>query len=462
MKQTELLELILAKARSVQEEFGSAGLYASHIAAAVTDLCRTKYTGISLSDRTFHPVRFEEERLRYVFEKETRVASYYRLRLSIHTKAGILEEPFDWGFCERIAEARGAEILSADVVFLCALATLHIAYSRTVKTVNSAQAILARLQDTDVNIYDYVVENIEALCRELQKKAAEAAAIRDWKPAAKFAEPEEVLSLAFHGIEIAHDGFIATIRIPKFFDDTDLTLAIHQVDGIYYIRDNRCALGYLAETLREEEGMYEQAVKKVCHKHRMDDGSITGCFTTVEGFLQYLKELTYVARAAIYFRRLKKQLCVSQGADGYLPLDRAQPFDAGELVDMLRTALRADYTQEEGLFCGVAMGNGFSGLRYVFQVESLEDGRIRFRDIRKGQYEGEILESVYWHHGGEEISCFRQPFAQLAGFFGGDFDGREFSLTVRTGDFQRGLFRFFQLAVVAGVLGEAIALPRIC
>ena len=131
-------------------------------------------------------------------------------------------------------------------------------------------------------------------------------------------------------------------------------------------------------------------------------------------------------------------------------------------MDMLRTALRADYTQEEGLFCGVAMGNGFSGLRYVFQVESLADGRIRFRDIRKGQYEGEILESVYWHHGGEEISCFRQPFSQLAGFFGGDFDGREFSLTVRTGDLQRGLFRFFQLAVVAGVLGEAIALPRIC
>jgi hypothetical protein len=129
---------------------------------------------------------------------------------------------------------------------------------------------------------------------------------------------------------------------------------------------------------------------------------------------------------------------------------------------MLRTVLDTYYTQEKGLACAMAFGNGFSGLRYVFQVESLEDGHIRFRDIRKGRYEGEILESVYWHHGGEEISCFRQPFAQLAGFFGGDFDGREFSLTVRTADFQRGLFRFFQLAVVAGVLGEAIALPRIC
>ena len=460
MKQTELLELILEKARRVQEEFGSEELYASHIAAAVTDFCRTKYMGISVSDRTFWPVRFEEERLRYVFEKETRVASYYRLRLSIHTKAGIQEEPFDWNFCERIAEARGAEILSADVVFLCALATLHIAYSRTVKTVNSEQAILARLLDTDGKIYDYVVENIEALCRELQKKAAEAAAIRDWKPAAKFAEPEEVLSLAFQGIEIAHDGFVTTIRIPRFFEDTDLTLTIHQVDGIYYIRDNRCALEYLADTLRDEEGSYERAIKKVCHRHRMDNGSITGCFTTVEGFLQYLKELTYVARAAIYFRRLKKQLCVSQGADGYLPLDRAQPFDAGELVEMLRTVLNTDYTQEEGLTCAMAFGNGFSGLRYVFQVESLEDGHIRFRDIRKGRYEGEILECVYWYHGEEEISCFRQPFSQLAGFFGGEFDGREFSLTVKTKDFQWGLYQFFQLVMVVSVLGDAIALPR--
>jgi hypothetical protein len=114
MKQTELLELILAKARSVQEEFGSAELYASHIAAAVTDLCRTKYVGISLSDRTFHPVRFEEERLRYVFEKETRVASYYRLRLSIHTKAGIQEEPFDWDFCEGQADVRSIVIVALE------------------------------------------------------------------------------------------------------------------------------------------------------------------------------------------------------------------------------------------------------------------------------------------------------------------------------------------------------------
>ena len=91
----------------------------------------------------------------------------------------------------------------------------------------------------------------------------------------------------------------------------------------------------------------------------------------------------------------------------------------------------------------------------------MDGGHICFRDRLKGVYEGELLEAVYWYHGNEDLSCFAQPFSQLAGFFGGDFDGQAFSLTVKTGEFQKGLYQFFQLAAVISVLGQSIALPKI-
>ena len=64
MVHTVLLEEILRKANNIQTEYGFPNLCASHIAAAVIDLCMTPYTGFSLSDTTCRPSRFEEERLR--------------------------------------------------------------------------------------------------------------------------------------------------------------------------------------------------------------------------------------------------------------------------------------------------------------------------------------------------------------------------------------------------------------
>ena len=152
MLHTALLEAILDKATAVQNEFNSQYLCASHIAVAVADFCRTAYTGFSLSDATYHPYRFEEERLRYIFSKEIKLASYFRTRLSVSARNGEQEEAFDLALCEHIAAQRGAEVLSSDVVFLCAVKELPQPYKATVKSVESNDSILALLQDADANV----------------------------------------------------------------------------------------------------------------------------------------------------------------------------------------------------------------------------------------------------------------------------------------------------------------------
>lgn len=460
MTHTALLKEILERANRVKEEFGSKYLCASHIAVAVTDFCRTKYTGFSVSDMTYWPSRFEEERLRYLFAKETRVANYFRIRLSHNAKNGVKEAAFDLTDCERIAALHNAEVLSSDVVFLCALASIHESYRRVVRSVHSEESVMVLLQDTDLNIYDYVIENIESVCAELKKKADEAAAIRDWKPAAKFVEPEMLIPLVFDGIETKHTGNITNIKIPKFFGNAGLTLSIHRVDGMYYVHDNRCALRYLARTLRDTD-QYERAVRKVCHSARMDKGRITGCFSNVTGFMYYLKDLVFVAQADLYYPRAKSPLCFKDKGYAYIPDDKAEPFDEVTLINMLKESVDAYYDEETGLCCWLKVYNSPFQTRYSFLVETLDDGRIRFSDRLKGKYEGELLEPCYWYHDSTDISAYSKFFTKLADRFGGEFDGKNFYLTAKPKDFRHALFQFFQLAVLVSRLGHSIALPKI-
>ena len=460
MTHTVLLKEILEKANRVKEEFGSNYLCASHIAVAVTDFCRTKYTGFSVSDMTYWPNRFEEERLRYLFAKETRVASFFRIHLSHNAKNGVREEEFDVTSCERIAALRGAEVLSADVVFLCALTKLHESYLRAVRSVKSEDSVIALLQDADLNVYNYVIENIEGVCAELKKKADEAAAIRDWKPAAKFAEPEELIQRVFDGIDTKHSGNITTIKIPKFFEKSCLTLSIHQANGVYYIHDNRCSLRYLARRIRNAD-QYERAVRRVCHSARIDKGRITGSFTNVTGFMYYLKDLVFVVQADLYYSRVKSQLCFKDKGYVYIPEDKAEPFDAESLTNMLNEGVNAYYNENEGLCCWLKAGNSPFQTRYSFLVETLDDDRVRFSDKLKGKYEGELLEPCYWYHDSTDISVFSRFFTKLADRFGGEFDGENFYLTAKSKDFQHALFQFFQLAVLVSRLGHSIALPKI-
>lgn len=460
MRHTELLTAILEKGEAVREEFHCDGLWPSHIAAAFAAFCATEYTGFCPSDRWIYPNWYEEERLRLLYKTVLRNSSYFRLRLSKKVRDGESEAPFDFSLCEKVAALRNNDVLSADLVFLCVLKELAEECRAVYRVPVTEDAIIPLLRYADANIYDYTAKRVEAVCKKLMEKANTAAAKRDWKPAAKFAEPEELIQLALEGIEIRHTGTVTTVKIPGFFGNSGLTLSIHSADGIYYVHDNRCALRYLARTLGNGE-TYQRAVKKVCHSRRMDKGRITGSFCNVTGFLYYIKDLVFVAQAGLYYPRAKHQLCFRDKGYVYVPEDKAEPFAEADLLHILKESIRAYYDENEGLCCRVQASNSPFSTRYSFLVETLDDGRIRFSDRLKGKYEGELLEACYWYHDSTDITVYRRLFSKLADRFGGEFDGKDIFLTAKQKDFQSALFRFFQLSVIVSRLGHSIALPKL-
>ncbi len=458
MAHTVLLKEILQKADDIKTEFGGKHLYASHIAAAVVDLCQTAYTGFSISDTTCRPSRFEEERLRYIFAKEIKLKSYFRTCLARHRREGVTEEAFDVAGCEQIATLRGTDILSADVVFLCALKALDAPYSATVRSALSDEAILGILQDTDANIYDYVIGELEKICDSLRKKADTAAKVRDWKPAAKFAEPEDLVSTFFDKIQTEISGNIATLRFPRFFGATDLKLSIHQVDGVYFVHDNGCAIRHLAKQVQDREKCH-RIRRKVCHSGWIRSGCVTGDFMTASRFLQYLQILIFIAHADLFYTKLSEQIYRKNENIPYQGPENAQPMDIAALLNELKKGIGFCYDENEGLSYWLDTRYSTFSTRAAFLLETLDKGQIRISDRRKGNVEGEIFEAFYWDH--EDIAPYSKFIAKFAARFSAEFDGKDIYLTAKQENFYAAICKFFNLAVLLSEFGNKIELPKI-
>lgn len=451
MTHTGLLKALIEKAQAYQKEFRCQYLCASHIAAAAADFCRSKYTGFECSE--FSYPRFEEERLRYLFEKEIKLTAYFKLRLSKNAKHGVREEGFDLSACERVAAMRGAGMLSADVVFLCALEQLHQSYKPAVRTAHSTEAVLALLQDADEKIYDYVIEKIEDIRCTLQKKADEAAAIRDWKPAAKLAEPETLAAMFFGKIEKSVAGNVMTLMLPGFFGGTDLKVSIHQAQGMYYIHDNGCAIAHLSKGVadaRARQGLLE----RVCHSCWIHEGRITDSFLDERQFLLYLKKLVFVAHADLYAMRVSGLAIPGDGDYAYAEEAQSDPLDEPALLEILKKSIRFGYDENVGVYCGLALSYPIAPVRCAFLLQTLEQGNIRISDKRKGTVEGEIFELFYWDH--DDLSAHGEFISRLAAPLGGVFDGKDLYLTDQKENFVQAILKFFNLAVLLSEFGGKI------
>lgn len=452
MTQTILCKALLEKAEAIKNQYSSADLYPSHIAVAAADLCQTPYTGLDSSYLAYP--RFEEERLRYLFSKTVRLSSYFKLRLSINSKEGVQEAPFDFSYSEKIAALRGAEILSADVLLLCAFTNLHPTYQKTLQSVPADETVLSLLQDADANIYDYVIKNIQSVCDKLTQKSADAAALRDWKPAAKFTEPESLASLFFKRINVSVSGNVMTVRFPQFFGTTDLKVSIHSFGGLYYIHDNGCAIRHLSKHIPDQTRC-QRILKRVCHTCWTEKGRITGSFLNANQFLQYLQNLIFIAQADLYYTKATCQLVGKEKGYRYVSARAAEPLDEKILLELLKQCISFDYNENRGLYYWLDLHYCLSPARCVFLVETLEKGNIRISDRRKGEFEGEIFESFYWGH--EDIARHKKFISKVASRFGGEFDGKNVCLTDKQDQIFRAMLRFFNMAVVLSEFGRNIA-----
>lgn len=458
MLQTVLLKNILENANKIKDEFGSDVLCASHIAVAVADFCKTKYVGFSISDSTFHPSRFEEERLRYIFSKEVKLSSFFRIRLSKNIRDGVLEDEFDLNCCAEIASSRGAEALSSDIAFLCALKELPSSYHATLKSIDSDDSIIALLQDTDENIYNYVIQNIEELRCSLKAKADEAVSIRDWKPAEKFEEPDKLAALFFDSIEKQCSTKSITLKFPRFFGHSDLKLSIHTVGGIYYVHDNGCAIRHLSRKLNDRQKC-QLIIKKVCDSCWIKQTKITGSFTTVFHFLYYLQRLVFIAHADLYYTKAEQPLYYKDLSFVYPDPSQAELLDVNRLFEELKKGISFDYDVNAGLYYYLDTKYSLFSTKASFLMETLENGLIRISDKRKGKLEGQIFEAFYWSN--EDISLYRKFVEKIAERFRGEFDGKDIYLTVKQENFVNGIFKFFNFAVLLSEFGHDIAVPTL-
>ena len=424
MVQTILFKTIIEKAEEVMNEFGGQHLTASHIVVAIADFCKTRYNGLD-SSYMFYP-RFEEERVRYIFEKEVKLAGYLRLALSISAKNNVIENEFDFESCKRVAEARGADILSSDVLFVCAMIQLDDKHKRALSTISTEETVYALLEDTDKNVYDFTITKLELVCSLLAKKSEEAAKIRDWKPAEKFVEPEELLMLLFKNIRTNYDDNVLHIIIPNFLRGTDLKLSIYKVKDCFIVHDNCCALNSLSA--RIDSTKLQKILDLLWGISNIKDNKIFTEFTDAKAVLYFIQEVILTANADLYYEYFKEE---SFGRRRYIEScdvleneQKAQKFDFKDFLDSLKSAVSAYYDENKGLTLRLATKycNCSYGINVL--IETLEDGTLRFSDGYKNQkYEtGEMLEAFYFGSEADSRDRYYEVMQKLAKPFGMSFD----------------------------------------
>jgi len=424
MVQTLLLKAILEDAEDVMTEFGGEYLTASHIVVAIADFCKTKYNGLD-SYYLAYP-RFEEERLRYIFEKEIKMAGYLRLALSINSKMNIDEKEFDLKAWECVALARGADILSADVVFVCAMLQINEKSKRTLRTVSDVNTVFALLQETDKNIFDYTIAKIDEVCAYLKKKSNEAVRIRDWKPAAKFAEPEELIKQFFDNISTNFEDNVLRITIPKFLRERDLKLSVYKINDCYIVHDNGCAVQCLS--MRIDNSRLQKVLEVLWGESNLQDNKLFTEFKDAKTILYFIQEVILTANADLYYEYFKEE---PFGRRRYIePCDvlkdeqQAKEFDVEVFLDNLKATLTVNYDEIRGLilrfnskYCNCSYGINIS-------IETLENGTLRFSDAYKNKsYEtGEMLEAFYFGSEKENADMYYELMQKLAKPFGMKFD----------------------------------------
>ena len=421
MVKTALYKLVLKRANEVKSEFNSAYLTAAHIAVAVADFCATRYTGLTPIE-LLSAARFEEERLRYIFSKEIKLASYLRVCLSRHNEAYTTEEPFEEACCERIAILRETDLLTADVLFLCALKELQQPYRAVARNMISEDRILEALQDADKNVYDYVIDKIDDICGELKKKSDEAKAIRDWKPAAKFVEPKELIKQLFCNICTSYENNVLQIEIPHFLRGTDLILSIYKVKDHYIVHDNGSAFKSLSQ--RIDNMKLRKVFSLIWGESNVQDNKLFTEFTDVKSVLYFIQEVILTANADLYYEYFVEDTYQDrhyiESCDVLQNEQQAKAFDEKAFLDILKETVTICYDENKGLL--LRLDTKYCHCSYGIKVliETLEDGTLRFSDAYKNKkYEtGEMLEAFYFGSTEENDAMYYEVMQKLAAPFG--------------------------------------------
>lgn len=363
MQYSEVLVKILQRASEVQGDAKVQYVSAPVILVAVAELCGKKYQGITNYVNEQYPVWYEEERLRYLFKKMFR-ASGNLVSFSVmrRLQKEYLEYDVDFlevykGQLEAQMKERGLSVLTSDIVFLVALNSfadrqrmgLHPKYQEQI-------FVKELLAEVDGCIYDYVISEIKQIQAQLQKKIDEAKEKRDWKPAEKIMEPEEMLERFFAAVQVKKDERSLELVFPYFYDGKrELRLTIIYIDGIYYVKDGQ---------------------------------GVTGYFCQIFTFMKYLQRL-------ILLEESEKTGYIPEADEVEVDWSKAEVFDVEALLEELKECVVARYDEKRGITLGIVhmcYDNYNTSVSFLFEPTEVDEW-IRIKDAEEGFEKDEYLET---------------------------------------------------------------------
>lgn len=456
MKHSTLLKKILENAEKIRVESGGKHLCASFIVAAVCDFCSCDYNNSEMRDDA---ERFEEERLRYAYSQIIKIrgsiGKIYIRKVSLAPE--ILDKEFDFTECEKIAETRGKIRVSADVVFLIAIKSIPAQYKLCRSSYRGEFSVIDFLSDIDANIYAYAVELIEGVYKRFKEKKEQAIYFRDWKPARKFAEPEELKKQFFGMIKTEFSGKILHITIPFFFGDDALKLSVHKIGDAYHLHDNGCAMNHLKKNVEDQE-KYERILKKVCGEQWIGEKRVTDRFSQTYYLFRYLHRLVLIANADLFYSRMVKRHYDGFDRCYYKNEEKAENFKAEELVQKIKKSIGIHYDEYKGIlmWSGISYVNSTRNACYL--LETLDNNKVKISDGHKGHWEGYIFENFEWVCG--NIKQYSRIVKKYTKRFGAVFEDEDVYLIDDCENWVQAWMKYINVGVLLSELGSCIRLPK--
>lgn len=274
----------------------------------------------------------------------------------------------------------------------------------------------------------------------------------------KIMDPNAFKDMFLSAVKAEKTGKICSLFIPDFFADTDgeLKLSFVYVDGVYYVHDNGCAVRRLKANCKSEP--YKEKLKKV-YSDRTGDEKVVGSFTQVFHFFYYIQALIFISNADLIADSVKDKFYFLDPEVNFPDAESVDDVDVTMLFEKLQEGITVGSKNHDAVWMSVRTCYSLNSTTVGYLVERFENGTFRISDKCKGNIEGEVFESFYW--GNNDIYRYSDYINRYCKRFGGDFDGKDISVTALSEkDIVRSLFRFVNLAVLLSEFGRLIKLPE--
>ncbi len=328
----------------------------------------------------------------------------------IENKKNVLDE---------LGKARGNHVLSTDLVLLMVVRELEEPFCVTLY--NEWQDnwdVETVLEKLDQRIYDYVIVEVEKIIAQLNEKAERARAIRDWRPAEKFVEPEILKKYILETVQVTEAEEELQLMIPVFLSE-ELKLTICCKDSVYYVHDNGAAMRQLRKRLKSETEL-EQILCAIWKRGIPEQEYVIGSFLDSQQFLNYLKLVIFVAHADLYYGRLDEN-GIRYDYELQIPCKK-ETFDKKMLLEQLKDCVAVKYDEEKGLLLRIFKRYALSSETPWVQLELLEKRQIQISDGRSGEQIGEVFEMLLFVS--EDLSVHEESIQKVCERFDVEFDGR--------------------------------------